>query len=221
MAGIIHKRVVAPRDKGLAADWNDDHVIDGNIDIKQHQFLNQVIENVTEFPGGPVEGQIIYRTDENQFYIYNGTFWLVFIDDGNIPNHVAILTGTHYWSCPGQNFKAGNPDTDQIKYWGAHSYVYPEADGVLFVAPVFLPHGAVVTKAVVFGDAGASAKGWILYRGTLTTSTGVVMAMDNINTEDNTIANATIDNNNYCYFFATSSLDTNDKIYGARIIYTL
>lgn len=72
---IKHKRVVVSEDKGMAEDWNDDHEIDDDVDQDQNQFLNAVIENRTDWPAGPVEGQIIYRTDLNRLYVYDGASW--------------------------------------------------------------------------------------------------------------------------------------------------
>jgi len=79
--GIKHKRVVTHGQKGEAVDWNDDHEIDGDVECDQHQHIEHVIENRTTWPAGPVEGQIIYRTDVNIFYIWNGASW----DFLNIP----------------------------------------------------------------------------------------------------------------------------------------
>lgn len=76
MTGIVHERVVASRDKGLATDWNADHTITGDTDMDQYSWQNQVIENVVAFPGGPVEGQIIWRSDLNIYYIFDGTNWV-------------------------------------------------------------------------------------------------------------------------------------------------
>lgn len=75
MTGINHERVVATRDKGLAEDWNADHKQKGNHDCEQYQFLNQVLENRTSWPAGPVEGQIIYRSDYNSAFMWDGTKW--------------------------------------------------------------------------------------------------------------------------------------------------
>lgn len=76
MAGLNHERVVIHQDKGTADDWNADHKQKGNHDCEQHQFLNQVIENRADFPAGPVEGQVVYRTDQHTFYHWNGTIWV-------------------------------------------------------------------------------------------------------------------------------------------------
>lgn len=75
MAGINHVRVVAHQDKGVASDWNADHKQTGNHDCEQHQHLNHVWENRTDWPAGPVVGQVVYRTDFNNFFGWNGTAW--------------------------------------------------------------------------------------------------------------------------------------------------
>jgi len=72
---IKHKTIKASGDVGLASEWNDNHVVDGAVDFLQHQILNHVIENRTDFPAGPVEGQIIYRTDLKSAFIWDGTIW--------------------------------------------------------------------------------------------------------------------------------------------------
>ena len=75
MAGINHVRVVSSRDKGLVEDWNEDHKQKGNHDCEKHQHLNHVWENRTDWPAGPVVGQVVYRTDFNNFFGWNGTAW--------------------------------------------------------------------------------------------------------------------------------------------------
>lgn len=74
--GIKHAKVVTTGTKGEAEDWNDDHVIDDDVDFDKNQATNLVIENVAAFPGGPVLGQIVYRTDSKQFFTWNGTDWI-------------------------------------------------------------------------------------------------------------------------------------------------
>jgi len=138
-----------------------------------------------------------------------------------ITRQPAIPKGTYYWSCSGQNFIARKPDTDPVTYGGTTGDVTAGGDGIPFRAPVFLPHGAVITAVEVFGNAAASAETWYLSRGNLSTGASSDMGIANINTEDTSISNATIDNNTYCYWFNTSSLDSGDDIWGARIIYTL
>ena len=75
MAGINHVAVKSTGDKGLATEWNADHEQKGNHECGQFQHLDHVIENRTTYPGGPVVGQIIWRTDTNSLEIWNGTNW--------------------------------------------------------------------------------------------------------------------------------------------------
>ena len=123
-----------------------------------------------------------------------------------------------HWSCAGMNFKADNPDTDQIHY--VNNAMNIDADGITVRMPVSLPHGAVDVEVIVYGNATAAAESYLLKR---TAHDGVTttMALKTINTADTTITNPIIDNAAYFYNFQTTSLDTNDRIYGARITYTL
>lgn len=133
MAGIIHKRVVAPRDKGMAADWNDDHEQTGNHDVDQNQFLNQVIENKTDFPVGAVEGQIVWRTDLNRLYIFDGTNWQLFTREvdscccvldspQSFPNNtqLAISWDSELWDTNDMFDIAVNPERIYLKTPGFH-----------------------------------------------------------------------------------------------------
>ena len=129
-----------------------------------------------------------------------------------------------FWSCSGSNFHGRNPDVDNITY-GAGDFgnvVLASVDGIFMIAPISLPQGAVITSAIVFGDAAASAETWTLGRTTLSpTAIGQdVVATANINTKADTNANALIDNSKYAYNFITSTIDTNDEIRGAIITYT-
>ena len=60
---------------------------------------------------------------------------------------------------------------------------------------------------------------WYLYRDNLTSSSLSTIATANVNTEDSTISNATIDNSSYIYFLAVS-MGSGDNVYSARITYT-
>ena len=73
--GIKHEDIKASGDTGLASEWNKNHILDGNVDYDQYSNTDFVIENRTNFPAGPVEGQIIYRTDLNLLYSFNGVTW--------------------------------------------------------------------------------------------------------------------------------------------------
>ncbi len=133
---------------------------------------------------------------------------------------VDLKNKTSFWSCPGQNFSGNNPDIDDIVYATTNSDVTATGGGDPLVAPVFLPQGAVVTSAIVYGNAGTNDETWTLHRATLTTGAGSTMASASVNSADSTISSATIDNNTFCYFIRTTPLTATDEIFGARITYT-
>ena len=76
MAGINHEIVKAHGEKGLHTEWNADHKQKGNHDCEQFQHLNHVWENRTDWPAGPVKGQVVFRTDFNNAFVWNGTIWI-------------------------------------------------------------------------------------------------------------------------------------------------
>ena len=209
--GIKHDDVKATGEKGFASEWNKNHVVDGDIDMVQNQLLNNVIENVVAFPAGPVEGLAVYRTDLNSYHIYNGATW----DEMKIAS-----TKTSYWSAPGHQFSCTNPETVDVSLDGSGNYninVVTEVN----CAVVGIPNGAVVTGVVVYGDADAQEEIWDLRRKTIALqNTTAIMASALVNTEDITIANATIDNSLYAYYFVIEGSDAGDTYFGARITYT-
>lgn len=84
MAGINHVAVKTSGEKGLASEWNADHEQKGNHDCAKFQHLNHVIENRTTMPAGPVEGQVIYRSDQHTFYHWNGTRWVSLVGPATV-----------------------------------------------------------------------------------------------------------------------------------------
>ena len=132
------------------------------------------------------------------------------------PLESSAVTGTLYWSCPGCHFIAIHPDTDQVLYDGG--FLTAEENDLSFDAGVFLPHGAIVTSAVVEGSAWAGT--WSLNRIDKDGS-GATMASGNADTADTSIINALIDNQNYGYRFHVSNVDTNEEINIAIITYTI
>lgn len=209
-------------------------------DSFQSEYTNQV--NTTTSIGGVID---VYPSslDLNGYVLFNalslvndsgnllisaddvlelaGANGIVVDNEIDMSGNKIINTGTYYWSCTGDHFMSGNPDTDQITYGGDSGTVTAQANGINFNASVFLPNGAVVTSVIVYGNAGATAETWELERFTLSSAATATMASANIGTADSSISNATIDNNNYGYHFITTSLDTNDVIYGAKITYTI
>jgi len=130
------------------------------------------------------------------------------------------LDGNLYLSIPGIAFDAQNPDIDNI-FKNHTGYIQADADGIIFVCSVNLPDGATITSVMVYGNANAEVEYWTLQRIELSDATNNIMSSALIGTSDATITNPVVDNSLYAYSFYTTSLDTNDQIYGARITYTL
>lgn len=131
-----------------------------------------------------------------------------------------IGTTTNNWTCSGNNFAT---ILSERAYQLFNGKAKATENDTAFIAPVSLPNGAVVTAAIVEGNAAAeSAEVWDLFRHTLTTGTQTNMTdSSNIGTEVTSISNATIDNTLYSYNIVTSGIDTNDELFGAKITYTL
>jgi len=73
---IKHVAVKASGDKGLASEWNDNHVIDGDVDFLQFQAVNLVFEGLAGAPAGPLIGQAYFDTALSQWRVWDGTTWL-------------------------------------------------------------------------------------------------------------------------------------------------
>ena len=128
--------------------------------------------------------------------IIAGTGITVTDDEEANTTTVALTSKTSYWSAPGNIFKANVTGTARI-YSETEGSCWANADNITLVAPVCLPDGAVVTGAVVYGDASAQAETWHLVRQAINSgAAGGDMATTNIGTEDTTITDATIDNSN-------------------------
>lgn len=138
-------------------------------------------------------------------------------------DHSLLANKTSYWSCSGIDFVIGDNQYNTALYL----YNFPEGTlglsgditGGLGVS-VNLPNGAVVTGAIVNGNAGAEDQTWTLIRLTRTTAATATMATAAVDTEDTSISNATIDNSLYSYFFSVDAVIGDCEIYGARIKYT-
>ena len=142
---------------------------------------------------------------------------------------VSLKNKTSYWSMDGNQFIAIDSGTAQDTtnvyrglYASGEDGIEIGANGTFLLKNVNLPHGAIVTNVIAWGNGLASAETWYLIRQNDTgVATQVVMASANINTADSTISNATVDNLTYGYLFFTGDCLNGDKIYGARITYTL
>ena len=135
---------------------------------------------------------------------------------------VSLKSKTSYWSCAGIDFIMGDGS-----YYSGTGYRYNFPGGWLFIdfgdeagAAVNLPHGAVVTGAIVNGNAGAEDQTWSLIRLTRINISTSIMTSALINTENTTISNTVIDNSVYSYFLSIDDHIADYTIYGARITYT-
>ena len=268
--GIKHQAVKASGDMGLASEWNDEHVIDSDVDMAQSSWENQVIENLAAPPAGPAAGQMYFDTTLGEFRVWDGAAWLTYVGidttqfirhDGSVAFTANQSMGTHkltdvtdpaaaqdaatknyvdgkvsfikestgYWSAPGIQFVAKEDGSDNLYVRGDTNATLAEVGtglgsisattDVRFFCGVNIPHGAVVTGAIVNGS--DATETWYLYRIDRTNpATSSIMAQANIGTEDVTITNPTIDNSAYAYFLSTSSFESGNQIYGARITYT-
>ena len=123
-------------------------------------------------------------------------------------------TTTKDWSCAGNNFMGVQPGIDDLN---RNNGITTCTGGATLAAPVFLPDGVTVTKALVNGN--ADTETWGLYRNALDGTSNTTMGSASIDTEDTTISNATIDNGTYKYYFSATNLDAGEAIHGARITY--
>jgi len=138
---------------------------------------------------------------------------------GDVRETAIATTGTSFWSCTGSNFKTSAPATQVADY--EEGKCVNGGTSQFLVAPVFLPNGAIVTEVIGFGNAAAEAETISLGRYSQNGTASNLSAQTAFNTAQTTITNATINNSTHGYFFSTSTLDTNDEIFGARITYTI
>lgn len=131
---------------------------------------------------------------------------------------VSLKNKTSYLSIAPAEFTSTSPDVDDITITPGNITV--NVDGINMRAPVNLPHGAEVTGVAVYGNGSATEEDWFLQLGSVGLVTAFTMATAKIGTLNTSILSGTIDNSSNYYLIATSSLDTTDSIYGAKISYT-
>ena len=167
--------------------------------------------------GGIIEWDDTFNSLPNGFNLCDGstiTDPLSSYNGSAIPNY-----NTNYYSLIGAQFNGINPDTSNISYQNTNGYLQADSDGIICVAHVTLPQGAIVTS--VEGYSNVSDENISLKR--MDTSSGastILTAPTNFNTAQETITNETIENSTYSYHLFTSSIDTGVRIYGALIKYT-
>lgn len=124
------------------------------------------------------------------------------------------VAGTRYWSVPGTAFHSTYPDVDDVI---TDETFTASVNNITPWTQVTLPHGAVVTACIVYGDATTV---WLLKRWNHDNSASLQIASANVGTEVTGLS-TTIDNNNYWYTLQASDVDSGEKIWGARITYTV
>ena len=138
------------------------------------------------------------------------------VDANNIVN---LKNKTSYWCCTGLNFQGGeNEGHADVDYYVDGTGKAALNGPVATIAMVNLPHGAIITGCIVYGS--ESDETWTLSRADISAGTSTDLATANVNSENTTITNATVDNENYGYSLYTSPMSIADEIYGARITYT-
>lgn len=125
------------------------------------------------------------------------------------------------WSCPGINF-IRRDDGDLWGYDSNSGKFHSNTSSILAVAPVFLPHGATITRVIVTGLDANSSNSWFLKRAVISTGAqDATLASGAINTESTSITSAVVDNLTYSYFFSCGDMDSADDIWGASVTYTI
>jgi hypothetical protein len=135
----------------------------------------------------------------------------------------------HYWSVAGEGFQPTNSGSVYNNYGGMGGACV--STGSNLVAPVNLPHGAIVTSFTGKYNANAGVPvtleldrlslGGSAYAGMASVSSGVLSGY--VSVSDSSIGYATIDNINYGYFINAwwGTGNCNTKVMGAVIAYTI
>lgn len=117
-------------------------------------------------------------------------------------------------------FTSVNPDVNNITIQNESARA--DADGITFYGDIQIPQGAEITEAIVYGNAAAVAgESWVLNRTDTAGNVTAILAVTSIGTANKNVTSGlgTVDNEKFSYGFATTTLDTNDAIYGARVTY--
>lgn len=127
---------------------------------------------------------------------------------------VSLKNKTSFWSTAGVSFKPG----DSTEAYNTTSGRYLSDSAQNAFVEVNLPHGAVVTAAIVYG---ADTESWLLSRIPIdNANSDIAMASAQFGTEDTSITSPIIDNENFAYYMRIVSMEDTDHIDGARITYT-
>jgi hypothetical protein len=125
----------------------------------------------------------------------------------------------NYATIAANTFTTVSPDVDDITQNNGE-WVSDNVGNLEFSANIQIPNGATITKAVLYGTSATPT--WILKRFDIRDGGADTVSTQNINTESTAIAEYAnnADNQFYVYVFQTV-LEINNRIYGARITYTI
>jgi hypothetical protein len=131
---------------------------------------------------------------------------------------------TKWWSMPGLACLPENDSGDYTRDYATGAMQVDNTDDQCFYIGVRLPHGAVIKTVEVVADNHAADANWIFYRATKAGGSRVTLAADDLDGDQTAQAvssNATVDNENYIYYFLLDLIDATKKIYGFVISYEL
>ena len=124
--------------------------------------------------------------------------------------------GINYLSISYTDFHGDEPDVDDVTYGNNHFTTNAAITAVW--APINLPHGAIITEIVVYGNDATNT--WVMYRNEILNGAQGSMGGANINTKDTTLSHTTIDNTAYSYTIKVTGMAATDEINCAIITYT-
>jgi len=122
--GIKHSVVKASNEAGYSYEWNDEHIIDGDIDFNGFSGINL---------GEPINPSDVATKN--------------YVD-----TQAGGPTGTFYWSCPGSAFMPGHTPSDYNDIYNIDGHYTATFNNANLTTTIFLPQGAIVTGCVVYGD---------------------------------------------------------------------
>lgn len=125
-----------------------------------------------------------------------------------------------YYSISPTAFTSFEPDIDDLNITGGR--LQTTAGMVIIQAPVNLPHGALITSAIVYGNAGLSDETWSLGKDSVSSDSGITIATASVNTFANSAqSESDVDNLNFTYDISVSTPEAADILYSAVIIYNI
>lgn len=162
------------------------------------------------------DGDILYEADWDSIDTHTHTGGALDGDQVDFTACFDSTTKTRYLAINGSAFIVYDSTKDTSLY--DNKRVYNNTGSTqAFHCPINLPHGAIVTAVIFYGD--DAGESWQLYRNDHVGGE-TSMATDDYGSEDTSITNPTIDNQNYSYGMQID-LSTAKQCWGGRITYTI